>query len=334
MIPKPKHLQSPMKAVQIFALGHAEFVETPKPELKPGHALIRTHRLSLCGSDVGMLHHFPEERYPLLPGTTGHEMVGFIEAIDAPGSFLKAGDLTLTLAPDHRAMAEYYLAPIENVLPLPPDKPVEELLQAQQLGTVIYACKTLPNMIGKDVVVIGQGSAGLWFDFMLRRLGAARIIALDLQAHRLQLSHLYGATHTVHNREVDGLTAVTDITKGQLADIVIEASGEIEAINLAVDLVKEDGHILQFGVPRSQVVPHNYRQLFLKRLSLKGIVYATRDPGHASTHMALDLIASGAINVAPMITHHFPFDRVLEAYELHRTYDEGAVKIVIEMPEG
>jgi L-iditol 2-dehydrogenase len=257
-----------MKAVQILALGHAEFVETPKPELKPGHALIRTHRLSLCGSDVGMLHHFPEERYPMAPGTTGHEVVGFIEAINAPGSPLQAGDITLTLAPDHRAMAEYYLAPIENVLPLPPNKPVEELLQAQQLGTVIYACKTLPNIIGKDVAVIGQGSAGLWFNFMLRRLGAGQIIALDLQAHRLRLSQFYGATHIVHNRETDGVTAVADITNGRLADIVVEASGEIEAINLAIDLVKEDGHILQFGVPRSQVVPYNYRQLFLKRLSL------------------------------------------------------------------
>jgi L-iditol 2-dehydrogenase len=323
-----------MKAVQILALGHAEFVETPKPELKPGYALIRTHRLSLCGSDVGMLHHFPEERYPMLPGTTGHEMVGYIEAVAAPDSSFKVGDITLTLAPDHRAMAEYYLAPIENVLPLPPGKPVEELLQAQQLGTVIYACKTLPNVIGKDVAVIGQGSAGLWFNFMLRRLGAGRIIALDLQAHRLRLSQFYGATDTVHNREVDGVTAVADITNGRLADIVVEASGEIAAINLAVDLVKDDGHILQFGVPRSLEVPYNYRHFFFKRLSLKGMVYATRDPGHACTHMALDLIASGAIDVAPMITHHFPFAKVLEAYELHRTYDEGAIKIVIEMPEG
>ena len=322
-----------MKAVQILSLGHAEFVETPKPELKPGYALIRTHRLSLCGSDVGMLHHFPEERYPMPPGTTGHEMVGYIEAIDAPGSPFKAGDITLTLAPDHRAMAEYYLAPIENVLPLPSSKPVEELLQAQQLGTVIYACKTLPNIIGKDIAVIGQGSAGLWFNFMLQRLGAGRIIALDLQTHRLQLSQFYGATHTVHNREINGVTAVADITDGQLADIVIEASGEIAAINLAVALVKDDGHILQFGVPRSLEVPYNYRQLFLKRLSLKAMVYATRELGHTSTLMALDLIASNAIDVAPIITHHFPFAQVLEAYELHRTYDEGAIKIVIEMPE-
>ncbi|MCB8942819.1 MAG: zinc-binding dehydrogenase [Ardenticatenaceae bacterium] len=320
-----------MKAVQILARGHADFVETPKPEIKPGHALVRTHRLSLCGSDVGMLHHFPEERYPLLPGTTGHEMIGYIEAIDAPGSPFKVGDMALTLAPDHRAMAEYYLAPIENVLPLPADKSVEELLQAQQIGTVIYACKTLPNIIGKDVAVIGQGSAGLWFNFMLRRMGAARIIALDLQAHRLQLSKFYGATHTVHNREVDGVTAVADITHGQLADIVIEASGEIEAINLAIDLAKEDGHILQFGVPRSLVIAYNYRQLFFKRLSLQTMVHAAREPHHTSTRMALNLIGDGTIDVKPILTHRFPFERVLEAYELHRTYDEGAIKIVIEM---
>jgi L-iditol 2-dehydrogenase len=322
-----------MKAVQVLARGHAEFIETPKPEVKPGYALVRCHRLSLCGSDVGQLHYFPEERYPLMPGTTGHEMIGYVEAIDAPGSAIKVGDLALTLAPDHRAMAEYYLAPVENVLPLPPGKSIEELLQAQQLGTVIYACKTLPNMIGKTVAVVGQGSAGLWFDFMLRRLGAARVIALDLQAHRLQAGKLYGATDVVHNSEVEGVTAVAELTNGNMVDVVIEAAGEIDAINLTVDLVKENGHILQFGVPRAVQIPYNYRQLFFKRVSLQTMVHAAREPGHASTVMALEMIASGEIDVVPIITHHFPFAQVLEAYELHRTHDEGAIKIVIEMPE-
>ena len=82
-------------------------------------------------------------------------------------------------------MAEFYLAPIENVLPLPAGKTPEELLMAQQLGTVIYACKKLPSVIGKTAVVIGQASAGLWFDVMLKRLGARRIVALDSRGNTI-----------------------------------------------------------------------------------------------------------------------------------------------------
>src|SRR5215212_11021 len=152
-----------MKAVQVVARGKAEFVDVPVPELRPGHVLVRTRRLSLCGSDIRMLHFAPDDAYPFPPGTTGHEMVGVIEAIDSPESALRAGDAVLTLAPSHQAMAEYFLAPLEHVIPLPAREcdgiSIEHLLQAQQLGTVLFACQRLPNLMDKTVAVIGQGSA-------------------------------------------------------------------------------------------------------------------------------------------------------------------------------
>jgi D-arabinose 1-dehydrogenase-like Zn-dependent alcohol dehydrogenase len=105
-----------MRAVQVMAPGRAEFIEMPKPTLKPGHALIRTRRLSLCGSDTRMLHYAPVDHYPFPPATTGHEMVGLVEAIDAPGSGVKVGDMALVLVDGHLAMSEYYLAPVDKVL--------------------------------------------------------------------------------------------------------------------------------------------------------------------------------------------------------------------------
>jgi L-iditol 2-dehydrogenase len=273
------------------------------------------------------------ERYPLAPGTTGHEVVGVVEAVDSPNGNVRPGDVALTLAPDHRGMAEYYLAPVQDVLVLPPGKPAEHLLQAQQLGTVIYACKQLPNLVGKDVAIIGQGSAGLWHTFMMQRLGARRVIALDLQDYRLKAAQQYGATHTIHNVSIDPVAAIKDITGGELADVVIEAAGEIESINLAVDLAKRFGFVLQFGVPRGEYFPFHFERLFGKCLCLQAIVGSYDEPGHVSTRMALNMIASGEANVTPMLTHTFPFEQVIEAYELHRTRDEGAIKIVIEMPK-
>src|SRR5215212_6195705 len=145
-----------MKAVQVVARGKAEFVDVPVPKLRPGHVLVRTRRLSLCGSDIRMLHFAPHDAYPFPPGTTGHEMVGVIEAIDSPGSAQQVGDTVLTLAPSHQAMAEYFLAPVEHVIPLPAGMPIEQLLQAQQLSTVLFACKLLPKLQDKTVAVIGQ----------------------------------------------------------------------------------------------------------------------------------------------------------------------------------
>lgn len=322
-----------MRAVQVIAPGKAIFVDTPKPEMQAGHVLVRTRQISLCGSDVHMLYHARPEEYPHPPGTTGHEVVGVIEAVDAPGANLRVGDPVLALVRGQAGMAEYNLLPTEHIVPLPPAKPMDHMLQAQQLGTVIYGAKRLPNLMDKDVVVVGQGSAGLWFDFITRRMGARRVIGIDLQAHRLTLSPRYGATHTMHNAAADPLQAVREITEGRLVDVVIEAAGEVESINLSLELVKQYGFLLFFGVPRGVVMPFDMDRFFRKCVQSQTIVGAMNDPEQSCTWMAMELLASGIADAGPMITHHIPFAQVMDAYDLQNTRDEGSVKIVVDFPE-
>ncbi len=319
-----------MRAALIPARGQAIVVDAPMPELKPGHALIRTRCLSLCGSDIHMLDYGSPESYPSPVGASGHEMVGIVEAIDAPGSGIKVGDVALVLAPDQYAMAEYYVASVGHIFKLPTRRSEEEYLQAQQLGTVIYASKKLPNIAGKNVAVIGQGSAGLWWTFLLRRMGARRVIAIDLQEHRLAMSPRYGATHTIHNATVDPQSELRKILNGDLPDLVVEAAGELESINLAIDLVKRHGFVLYFGVPRGKLMPIQFDRLFGKCLQVQAIVGANDDPGLSCYHHAMELIDQGIADAKTIITHRFPLERVMDAYELQRTRDEGAVKIVVE----
>lgn len=320
-----------MKAVQIVARGKTEFIDMPKPELQEGHAIIKTQRISLCGSDIRYIHYLPEHRYPCLPGTTGHEMVGVISEIGANDAGFQVGDRVLALAPNHAAMVEFYPAKIENLLKLDDSVSLEHAVQAQQFGTVMYAAKELPDVTGKTVAVIGQGSAGFWFNYVLKARGAEKIIAIDLKEYRLQLSEHYGATHTIHNAEVDPIEAIKAINNGELADVVIEAAGEKDSITLAVDLVCNNGFILYFGVPRFETIEFPILNFFYKTITAKAMVHATREENHESTRKALAMITSGEVDVAPMLTHNFNFDQVMEAYDLHKLQDEGAIKIMINM---
>ena len=321
-----------MKAVQIIARSQPAFVDAPKPSLQPNTAIVKTLRLSLCGSDVRHLHYLPDDRYPSPVGETGHEMVGIIEAIDpASNGDFQPGDRVLCLAPDHRAMCEYYRAPVDWLLPLDPNTPLEHSVQAQQFGTVLYASRTLPDLRGKTVAVIGQGSAGLWFNFALQQRGAAKIIALDLKAYRLAHSRDFGATHTIHNAETPAIDALRELNGGELPDVVVEAAGEPDAIRLAVAITRPNGFLLFFGVPRLERMEFPIFEAFWKTLTMKSMVGTINDPGHACTRQALAYINSGAVPVGRMITHTFKFADVFEAYELHRIQDEGAVKIVIDM---
>jgi L-iditol 2-dehydrogenase len=314
-----------------MAPGKFEIVDIPVPTLRPGEALVRTKQVSLCGSDYHSIYFSNPSEYPLPPGMSGHEVVGVVEELNGSSAAVRVGDMVLALVRGNRGMAEYSAVPVEDLLPLSNKLPSAHLLQAQQLGTIIYASKHLPtSAVAKSVAVIGQGSAGLWWNYMMRRLGARQVIAVDLQGHRLAISKQYGATHTVHNVDVDAVSAVRELTGGEMVDIVIEAAGEADTIRMAVSLIKRNGAILYFGVPRLETLEYPFFELFRKTALVRTIVGALSDPNHECTRMALDLINSGEANVGPMITHHFPFARVVEAFELQTTRDEGAVKIVVD----
>ncbi|MEM8669504.1 MAG: zinc-binding dehydrogenase [Planctomycetota bacterium] len=321
-----------MKALQVVSRGQVEFVEAERPTLKPGHALVRPRMIGLCGSDIWMLDFCPEERYPCPVGTTGHEVIAEVVEIDGSHESVNVGDLTLTLTPDHRGMAEYYVAPLENILPLPDGKSPEEFLMAQQLGTVIFASRYLPNVVGKTVAVVGQGSAGLWFNFMLKRYGAGRVVAFDNHDHRMALSERYGADQVICGSDPDAIEKLKSRNGGQLADVVVEAAGRESSINLSFHLAKDnDGFLLQFGLPRPPINV-DYASMFWQRLTVKSIVHAATEVGHTSTRHALDLIGNGQLDVKPVLTHRFPFERVREAFDRQRTAADGAVKTIVDIP--
>ena len=127
------------------------------------------------------------------------------------------------------------------------------------------------------------------------------------------------------------LQAVERITGGKLADLVIEAACEVDAINL-LQLVRVGGHVLFFGVPRAYTFEFDFWSLFRKYGYITSSGVSNVEPGRTSFKMAVNLIAQGAIDVSPLLTHHIPFERVGDAYELARTRGYGVIKVVKEMP--
>jgi L-iditol 2-dehydrogenase len=324
-----------MKAIQIVAPGRAILVETERPRVRPGYVLVKTTHVSLCGSDIRMLHHSARENYPFPPGTTGHEMVGLVADVADQDLPFAVGQRVLALAPDHRAMAEYYLTPRDFVLPLPEEVPSEVGLQAQQLGTVYYAAQRLPNMVGKTVAVIGQGSAGLWFNWVLRRMGAERVVAVDLDPARLAHATRFGATEVAlaGSCDAESVAAVQALLGGELPEVVVEAAGEPAAINLSVEMVRKFGDILFFGVPRCQEMGFRMELFFRKCCRSTTIVGATEEDQQRSTRMAIRWIAADPMLASSLITHRFPLENAPLAYDFHRQRTDRCLKIVVEFAE-
>ena len=333
-----------MRAAQIVAPGRVVVLDAPAPAMRPGHALVRPLLIAICGSDLRKVYRLPPSDYPLPPGVSGHEIIGVVEEIDFQGTdadpqAVRAGDTVLALIPViENGMAEYLLTPSENVLPLPAGvgatsrTGLEHLLMAQQLGTVVYACKRIGPVHGKAAVVIGQGSAGLFFNAMLKRLGAERVIAMDVVDARVEAAAAFGADHAFSNAGYEPVARIGSITGGAMADLVVEAVGEPETINLAARLVREGGELLYFGVPHEPRFVFDFQSLYRAYCHTTSTGSSGLEPGKPSFRKALSLIASREIDVSGMVTHRFPFEHVEQAYRLAHDRTDGAIKVIVEMP--
>ena len=197
--------------------------------------IIRSEMASICGSDLHMvmmgagLAHRP----PCPHGFPGHEGIGMVVESNAPG--LREGTHVLTFPnpPVGECFNTYQRVNSSYCVPLPVgDTPRSHLLMGQQLGTVIYAMRQHPrDVTGETVMVMGQGSAGLFFTYLLKRAGAARVIVSDLSQARLAVAAAYGADECLNATELGNagiIEAVNDMTDGRGADYVVEAVGRAE----------------------------------------------------------------------------------------------------------
>ena len=301
----------------------------PVPDPEPGKVLVRTRLASICGSDLHIVYMgWNAHEFPLPHGYPGHEGLG--EVVDGGDTEFAPGDLVLT-APNiwgSRTFAGYQLIEPHFLLKLPRDVPEKHLLMAQQLGTVVFGCRRLPSLIGQTVVVVGQGSVGLFHDFMLRRLGAHRIIGIEPVPERLAAGRAMGLDEAVDVSGRRATEAVMDLTGGEGADLVIEAVGSVETLNQTLQLAKPLGRIAVFGLPPTmERVPFDWDTFFRKRLDMHTVFGAQDEPGLPAFQIAVDYIARGDIDMAPFVTHTFPIDSVQEAFDLAHSKEDGALKV-------
>ena len=323
-----------MKAGRWVDVGRVVCEEVPRPSPADGEILVRTAYTSICGSDLHSVYGGPPP--PAVPaGWPGHESVGEVVESRCPG--FEPGDRVLTVPHfvDGRCMAEYQALPGSFCIRLAGKAPLSHLLMAQQLGTVIYALRRHPlDLIGQDVAVIGQGSAGAFFTFLLKRAGARSVLVSDKSPARLAYSRHLGADLTVL---ADGVgeeafrSAVLEATGGRGAGLVVEAVGSRETFPLSVELAADSATVLWFGLPEGTgAYPFSFPEFFVRRLTAYAISGTQGEPGLESFRYAVQLIADGAIDVSPLLSHMLPIDRVEEAFHMAHDRTDGALKVSIE----
>ena len=321
-----------MLAGRITAQGKVELVEIAEPELsassEPGQIIFEPAITCLCGSDLPFVYEKQPE-YPLTDGLSLHEMVGTVTATN--GNRFRPGDRVLAVPVDQVGLFERYQLSETRAIPLDPRQPPEIAMMAQPLGTAIFALRKLPNLLGLDVAIVGQGPMGQIFNACLRNLGARKIIGIDRVEGRLAISKQTGATHTIDTSQADAAEAVARLTDGTGADVVIEAVGHAgQQLNLCVDLCRKNGKLFSFGVPPREALDGvEWSKLFFKNIR----VYTSVNPDfELDFPLAMQWISEGRVDMSPIITHHFELADIQQAFETFHKKTDGALKVVVRFP--
>jgi L-iditol 2-dehydrogenase len=322
-----------MQAAQLIAPGRFELVEVERPEPRQGEVLVAMTRASICGSDLHAVLGTDPPPSSLPPGAPGHEGVGTVVSSRAAG--FAPGDLVLTVPMPTSAgcYAQFQVVGADFLVGLPTDAPAW-LVLAQQLGTVIFGFRRYwPDGLqaqGATAVVLGAGSAGLFFVQLARRAGFGRLVVCDLDERRLALASALGADLAVRAPGEDVVAAVLEVTDGAGADLVIEATGQDKRRHDSIEAVRYGGRIGFFGLPEHPgMVPFPLARAFRKAVTIEMAGNAQREPGLRSFKEAVAFIVNGEVDVSHLLQPTYPLERFQEAFEAAR--DHLGVKVHVDI---
>ena len=323
-----------MFSARITSPKKIEINEIDIPQINEGQCLIKLERWSVCGSDIRQNYGpvLPEEEYPMKDGGPCHECAGTI--VESKSEKFEVGQRVIVL-PDldgPGGLVEYYPGNEGRMALVPDYGDLGEWVLCQPSGTVLYSCQLMGTILGKDVVIMGQGSIGLSFTAILSRAGARRIIAVDPLDYRLEWSKQFGASHIINPEKENLDEALEEITSGKLADISVEASGYPDALNAALRAASQDGKVIIFGIqpgPRGRMTEID-TQYFLKNSPtiIPTLGGRSKDPV-AHIQRMIELKDRGWWNPGEMKTHELNFSDVQNAYDQYEQYQDGVIKVVM-----
>jgi L-iditol 2-dehydrogenase len=227
------------------------------------------------------------------------------------------------------AYAEYIKVPARTVLvnmqEIPSHVSFEEAAITEPLACVLHGVEEANVKLGDTVAVIGAGPIGLLHLLTVKKMGAEKIVMIDLVDERLNVAKELGADETINAGKENSVEKVQQLTGGYGADIVIEAIGSPVTWEQALRLARKGGTILEFGgCPPGTEIKLNTEMLHYGELTVLGAFHTT--PLHF--RKALNLISSRTVDVRPLVTKRMRLEDIKQAFEILST-SKNEIKIVI-----
>jgi L-iditol 2-dehydrogenase len=345
-----------VKGAVFYAPLDVRLEEVPEPTPGPGEVKLRIRNTSTCGTDVKIFKNGHPNMSP--PQVMGHEIAGEVVEVGPDVAGWTPGDRVqviaaipcgrceecsrgrMTVCPNQTSMgyqypggfAEYMVVPkavldVDGLNRIPDNLTFAEASVAEPFACAINAQELVRVGEGDDVMVVGSGPIGCLHVRLARSRGARRVFLADLNRGRLdQAADIVKPDAAICSGEVDIIEAVKEITDGRGVDVAITAAAAGVTQEQALQYVARQGRISFFGgLPKDNpVISVDSNLVHYRELMLMGANGSS--PQH--NKRALELISTGAVPVADLITHRLPLEQVLDAFQI--VADGGGIKVTVE----
>ncbi|MGZ9083854.1 MAG: zinc-binding dehydrogenase, partial [Rhodoplanes sp.] len=337
--------------------------EKPVPDIGPLDALICITTTTICGTDV----HILKGKYPVMRGlTVGHEPVGIIEKLGSAvqgycegqrviaGAITPSGYSAACLCGFHSqdgagakhgwkpmggwkfgntidgAQAEYLRVhdAMANLAPVPDALADEQVLMCPDIMSTGFSGAERGGVrIGDAVAVFAQGPIGLCATAGAKLCGATTIIGVDRLSDRLAMARRLGADHVIDASTADPVAEIMCLTDGRGVDVAIEALGTQATFEAALRVLRPGGTLSSLGVYSGDLkMP---LAAFAAGLGDHTIVTTLCPGGKERMRRLMEVVASGRVDLKPMVTHRFTLDEIEMAYDLFSHQRDGVLKVAI-----
>jgi D-xylulose reductase len=345
-----------MKALVLEEKGRLSLRDhVVEEQLGPRDVRIQLKVVGVCGSDVHYYTHGAIGSFVVRePMILGHEAAGVITEIGSDVRELKVGDRVCmepgipdptgratrlglynldpavrfwATPPVHGVLRPSVVHPADFTFKLPDNVSFEAAAMVEPLAVGVHAATKAQVKPGDIAVVIGAGPIGLVTVLAAMAAGCARVIVTDVDDDKLALAGTLGAVTPVNVRSRDLNEAVSAETDGWGADIVFECSGNEKAAADVFDPLRPGGCVVYVGIPLEPIA-YDVAKAQVKEARVEHVFrYAHVFP------RCIAMLASGSIDVSPLITRTFPFSESVEAFEYAASAPTGEVKIQINMQD-
>lgn len=331
-----------------------EIEERPRPVAAEGEAVVRIAATAVCHTDLEIYTgNHAGVRYPVV---LGHEATGTVESVAAEAAGLTPGQAVLinpVITCGHcdscmrglphlcrnaglfgreieGSMSQYVRLPAQYLFPLPSHLRLPEATLIETLATVHHAQVRAHLESGESVVVLGQGTTGLLHTRLAVLSGAHPVIAVSRTRWKLDMAMRMGAHHVVDRSAEDAVDEVMRLTQGKGSDVVIDTAGGAGTLKAGIDMLRPGGRFCSFSLSHEHVTGFSAFPLYIKEVTIIGSRALTADDIRA----AIELVASGKIDVSGFVTTTYPLDRAGEAFVEYERNPGRYLRIVIDSGAG